>query len=252
MNLRRDMLILLALLAGVLAFHVSFKKQPDEKELRSFRRMFAMQRGYENHWAPDFELTLLNGESFRLSDHLGANVVVLNFWATWCGPCRKEMPELAYFVKEHAEHPVVFVAINVGEPAEAVDRYMRSEEFTFTVGLDIDSEVANQYRVRGLPTTVIISPDGRIRLYESGAIDNADVTMTPVVSTYLHLVKDGRTMSLTTYFEHAPQQLPERKHVDRDEKEADDEATFVPLKPEAAESEDAHADEQEEDPGEDH
>ncbi len=248
MNLRRDMLILLALLAGVLAFHVSFKKQPDEKELRSFRRMFAMQKGYENHWAPDFEITLLNGESFRLSDHLGGNVVVLNFWATWCGPCRKEMPELVYFVEQHAGQPVVFVAINVGEPAEAVDRYMRSEEFTFTVGLDIDSEVANQYRIRGLPTTVIISPDGRIRLYESGAIDNADVTLTPVVSTYLHLIKDGRTMPVTSYFQQAPKQLPERKHFDDEERKADDEVTFVPLPSEPDQADEA----QEEDAGEDH
>ncbi|HAJ35826.1 MAG TPA: hypothetical protein DCL15_09045, partial [Chloroflexi bacterium] len=117
--------------------------------------------------APDFAVVLENGHFLRLSD-LQGRPVVINFWATWCGPCRLEMPEL---MQAAATEPnLVMLAVNVQEAQTTVAPF--AEEFAMTTPVVIDPEgvVQRLYEVRGLPTTVFIDKDGRIDAVYAGAL----------------------------------------------------------------------------------
>ena len=110
--------------------------------------------------APDFDLTLLNGGSFRLSDHLG-KVVVLNFWGSWCPPCRWEMPDFQEMYQEYRDDGVVFVGIAV-PPDDEEDARAFTEKIgvTYPVGLDPEGELLIKYRVTSFPTTYLIDREG--------------------------------------------------------------------------------------------
>ncbi len=109
-------------------------------------------------FAPPFRATTLNG-GVSLNALRGAPVVV-NFWATWCVPCQVEMPELQAF---HVAHPNVHVlAVNLGESRERVVDWNAQLGLTFDLVLDPDQSIANLYRLRGQPSTYVISPGGVI------------------------------------------------------------------------------------------
>jgi DsbE subfamily thiol:disulfide oxidoreductase len=116
--------------------------------------------------APDFTLTDLDGNPVSLS-HFRGQPVVINFWATWCSPCRTEMPHLieAY---EQEQGEVVFLAISVEEPASAVRRFAEEYDMPFTVLLDEGGKVAADYGVRGIPVTFFVSGDGEIVVRYTG------------------------------------------------------------------------------------
>ncbi|MCS7059959.1 MAG: TlpA disulfide reductase family protein [Anaerolineae bacterium] len=111
--------------------------------------------------APDFTLPALrDAQLIRLSD-LRGRIVVLNFWATWCPPCRVEMPALHHV--QHSIPDVVVVGVNQQESVERVDRFMREQALDFPIALDVQGEVNRLYRVRALPTTFFIDRAGVIR-----------------------------------------------------------------------------------------
>ena len=112
--------------------------------------------------APEFQLSSLDGKPVKLSDYLGTNVVVLDFWATWCAPCRRGLPMESRIAAEKASSGVVFFAVNQGEDAERVRRFMEKNRLQFTVLMDRDQKVAEEYGVKGIPQTVIIGRDGKI------------------------------------------------------------------------------------------
>lgn len=116
--------------------------------------------------APDFELETLSGGKLSLED-LRGKTVLLNFWATWCGPCRVEMPAIQSRFEQH--HPELEVlAINFDEPANQVQAYVQELGLTFTVLLDPGGEVQRLYRIRGYPSTYIVDEDGIIRVQHIG------------------------------------------------------------------------------------
>ncbi len=110
--------------------------------------------------APDFSLPLMSGEQASLADYRG-KVVFLNFWATWCGPCRVEMPSMQDLYADLRSEDFVILAINQLEDPDIVDDFLQEEGYTFPVLLD-DGQVSFQYGVRGIPTTYIIGPDGLV------------------------------------------------------------------------------------------
>jgi peroxiredoxin len=115
--------------------------------------------------APGFELELLSGEKFRLADHRG-RVVVLDFWASWCGPCIQAMPQIDAVVREFSDTDVQLVAINLQEQAAAITAALERMELDVTVALDRNGAVADQYGVTAIPQTVIVGPTGDVaRLY---------------------------------------------------------------------------------------
>jgi cytochrome c biogenesis protein CcmG, thiol:disulfide interchange protein DsbE len=111
--------------------------------------------------APDFELATLDGGTVQLSD-LRGTPVVLNFWATWCGPCRRELPSLQTAAESYAGR-VVILGIDQGEAPEVVQTYVDELGLTFPIPMDTDMAVGARYNVRGLPTTYFVDAQGVIR-----------------------------------------------------------------------------------------
>ncbi|HEY65307.1 MAG TPA: TlpA family protein disulfide reductase [Caldilineae bacterium] len=112
--------------------------------------------------APDFTLNNLDGDPVSLSDYQG-QVVILNFWATWCPPCREEMPTLEEVYRDRVRDGLVVLGVNQMEPADRVREFLESLNLTFPVVLDTRGEVARLYRVRAYPTTYFIDRGGVIR-----------------------------------------------------------------------------------------
>lgn len=111
--------------------------------------------------APDFNLRGEDGKHYRLADFRG-QVVVLNFWATWCPPCRYEMPSMERAHKKVQGEKIALLAVNVGESEEQVFEFTGRYPVTFPLLLDEDGQVTRLYPVIGLPTTFIIDPQGRV------------------------------------------------------------------------------------------
>lgn len=111
--------------------------------------------------AVDFSVPTLDGGTLTLAD-LEGSFVFLNFWATWCGPCREEMPSMEALQAALGDLPVVIVAANVQESESAARAFIEEFGYTFPVVLDQSGRLAQAYGVRGLPTSYFISPDGLV------------------------------------------------------------------------------------------
>ena len=107
--------------------------------------------------APDFTLINMNGEEVKLSDYQG-KLVYLNFWATWCGYCDQEMPDLQALNVENDD--LVVLAVNVREDKDTVQPYLDKGGYDFPVLLDEEGEIATKYLVAGMPTTYFINSEG--------------------------------------------------------------------------------------------
>ncbi len=130
----------------------------------------------------DFTVQLTNDTSFTLSEQAG-KVVLLNFWATWCGPCVREMPDLDRLYKKYSDNDsVVILAVNVGESSSTVQRFITQQGFGFPVACDSDTSISSAYNITAIPRTIIFNKDGTVsedltgsRNYETfqSAVENA-------------------------------------------------------------------------------
>ena len=118
--------------------------------------------------APPIELDLLNGGTFRLEEHVGQDIVMLDFWATWCGPCVEEIPLLSEIAEEYADKGVVFYAVNQGEGPDKIKDFLATEKLNLTVALDVNGTAGNDYQVQGLPTLALIDKEGVIQAVHVG------------------------------------------------------------------------------------
>lgn len=124
-----------------------------------------------NEPAPDFRLASVRdeNEALRLSD-LRGKAVVVNFYASWCGPCRTELPAFEAVSREMASD-VAFIAINVSESRQDALGILQSAGVTFPAVLDSDGSVAERYGLRGMPSTFLLDRDGVVRKFGPGAVD---------------------------------------------------------------------------------
>lgn len=111
--------------------------------------------------APDFALQGPQGELYRLADFHGQPLIV-NFWATWCPPCRAEMPAMQRAWEQLQDEGIGVIAINVGEDAESIEAFVEQVPVSFPLPMDTDSAVTQRWPLRGLPTTFVLAPDGRL------------------------------------------------------------------------------------------
>lgn len=120
--------------------------------------------------APDFALSGLEGQPVRLLDFKG-KVVILDFWATWCPPCRAEMPSLQQLGEIYGPEQLLVLALNVGEGPRRIAQYLQSSGLNLTVLLDPKSEAAKAWGANVLPTTILIDAEGRPRQRVRGEVD---------------------------------------------------------------------------------
>lgn len=138
--------------------------------------------------APDFTLTDMQGVPVSLSQYRG-KVVFLNFWASWCPPCKEEMPSMEALYQRLKKEDFVLLAINVEENGQqAVEQFLKEVPLNFPILLDQTQSVASLYKVHGLPHTFIIDREGKIVESVTGALDwNA-----PQVVQYLSTLIEAR------------------------------------------------------------
>lgn len=117
--------------------------------------------------APDFTLKSRSGENLKLSEYRG-DVVMINFWASWCAPCRQEMPLLEELYKKYSDLGFTLLAVNVEEDSSKADDLLKEIPVTFPVLFDNTNKVSKLYNVVAMPSTVIVDRDGNMRYLHRG------------------------------------------------------------------------------------
>lgn len=117
--------------------------------------------------APDFTLKALGGVNLRLAEQRG-EIIVLNFWASWCGPCIQEMPALDKLASKYQELGVQVWGVNVEADSSAAQKYLSKTKVEFPILFDTENTVSASYQVQAMPTTVIIDKDGQVHSVHRG------------------------------------------------------------------------------------
>jgi peroxiredoxin len=117
--------------------------------------------------APQFTLTARGGRDVSLAQYRG-QVVMINFWASWCGPCRQEMPLLESIYKRYNKLGFALLGVNVEPDSKAADEWLKDTRVSFPILYDKDSKVSKLYEVAGMPCTVIIDRSGKLRVLHRG------------------------------------------------------------------------------------
>ena len=120
--------------------------------------------------APPLALEDLQGRTHRLADYRG-RVVLVNFWATWCEPCREEMPSMEKLRASLAGRPFEILAVNLAEPRSRIEKFLDLMPLGFPILLDRDGSTARAWRARLLPASFLVGRDGRIRYVAYGELD---------------------------------------------------------------------------------
>jgi peroxiredoxin len=126
-----------------------------------------------NRQAPEFSLRALDGRRISLSDYKGKKKLVISYWASWCGPCRMEMPSLRSFYQNYHKPDSNFelLAISIDEDRSQAESFAREERLPFPVLLDPDSRAADAYSVGAIPALFVVEKDGRVSYAATGAED---------------------------------------------------------------------------------
>ncbi|WP_394184691.1 peroxiredoxin family protein [Metabacillus halosaccharovorans] len=132
----------------------------------------------EGNTAPDFKLTTLKGDQINLSDYRGKKVI-LNFWATWCPPCKAEMPHMQKFYENNKENGIEVVAVNltnIDKGQKNIEAFVNDYGLTFDIPLDVDGDVGTEYQAFTIPTSYIIDSNGIITKRIVGPMDESMMT----------------------------------------------------------------------------
>ena len=135
--------------------------------------------------APEFALTDVAGNPVTLKDHLGKDVVVLDFWASWCPPCREGLPKLDALADHFAGQAVAIYGVNIGETAAQAKDFRDGQGLDLPVLLDESGLVAEDYGVTGIPQTVIIDKSGRVHEVHVGISPGFETSIQTEIETLL-------------------------------------------------------------------
>lgn len=157
--MKRSTIAACAFFAAFAAFSVEVKRDVARKEaLASFSG--PLSYGVR---PPDFELPATDGATHRLEEQRrGKKVVLINFWATWCPPCRVEMPQLENLYQRYRDSGLQILAVDVGDEEEAIRTFLEEKSLSFPVLVDREGLVASLYRVEAFPTTVLLDAEGKV------------------------------------------------------------------------------------------
>jgi len=132
--------------------------------------------------APDLTLIDMNGAAVSLADHIGT-VVLINAWATWCPPCKAEMPDLQAFYDLHADDGFVVIGVNIGESREKVLEFSEAFDISFPLWLDQDEETLRAMNTTAMPSSYVLDRSGTVRLAWSGltCLSALESAVTPII-----------------------------------------------------------------------
>ena len=133
--------------------------------------------------APDFDLRDLRGQNVKLSDYRGKQTVIVSFWATWCGPCRMEMPSLQSFYAKNRDKNVMVLAVSLDIDPEEARKYADAHKLAFPILLDENQRTAQTYDVEGIPTLFIVDKSGSVRFSLEGLNPALEPTLTAILET---------------------------------------------------------------------
>ena len=119
--------------------------------------------------AVNFTLTTLDGKTVTLSDYKGKKVF-LNFWATWCPPCRGEMPDIEKIYQEYKDKDLVVLTVNLGEDKNTVEKFIKENKYNFSILLDTKNEASNKYGIAAIPASYFIDKEGNIATKKVGSM----------------------------------------------------------------------------------
>lgn len=183
--MRKNIVTVAILIIAIAAISINFfKSQTDGKDVAEENATIADAPVgiYEGNLAPDFQLATLDGEAVKLSDYRGKKVI-LNFWATWCPPCKAEMPHMENFYKKNKENGIEILAVNLTSQdngIDAIQAFVKDYGLTFPILLDEKGDVGlEQYKAETIPTTYILNSQGIITKKVMGPMNEemlADVT----------------------------------------------------------------------------
>jgi peroxiredoxin len=125
--------------------------------------------------APDFTLPDVTGKPVKLSSFHGQKTVLLDFWATWCGPCRMALPDLQDLSDKYKDRGLEVLAIDQGESANQVQYFLKRRQYSLLFLLDEGSTVGDSYGVRGIPTSVLVDKNGVVQAIFVGAAPERDL-----------------------------------------------------------------------------
>lgn len=131
--------------------------------------MLIFSSGTAGAQVPDFTATTLSGETVRLSEYKG-QVVMLNFWATWCPPCKAEMPTIQAAYQQYGEQGFTVLAINNREQSSQIQPFANALALTFPIVLDTDSTLQDTFAIKGYPTSLFISDASEIYATHTGML----------------------------------------------------------------------------------
>ena len=132
--------------------------------------------------APAIKLGMLGGGTFDLASHQGKDIVILDFWASWCGPCRKGLPIASAVASQFNDKNVVFYAVNIGETPEVAQGFLDQAGLEFPVALDPDREAQQKYQANSIPKMVIIGKDGIVHEVHEGLAPSLERDLTKTLT----------------------------------------------------------------------
>jgi len=154
-----------------IAIHYEVKFVMHHQSAGAVQEMGNLKVGQE---APDFTLQDLSGQPVNLNSYRGQKVVLMDFWATWCGPCRMAMPDLQDLADKFKDRGLEILSVNQGESADQTRNFIEHRKYTFHVVLDQDQAVGNNYGVRGIPTLILVDKKGVVQWLRVGYSQNID------------------------------------------------------------------------------
>ena len=135
--------------------------------------------------APKFELAMLDGSRFKLEDYLGKEVIVLDFWASWCAPCIRSLPKMVNLERSYSDGKVKLLAVNQEETKFTINEFLANRNLDMTVGLDTDLSLSRKFLVGTLPQTVLIGRTGKVERVFIGTPTDLHTTLQSAINDLL-------------------------------------------------------------------